>query len=52
MDRGLQHCPGGGDQTHHPTKEMQEGKYLSEEALKIAKKIREMKDKEDRERYT
>ena len=28
MDRGLQHCPGGGDQTHHPKKEMQEGKVF------------------------
>ena len=23
MDTGLQHCPEGGDQTHHPKKEMQ-----------------------------
>ena len=28
MDTGLQHCPEGGDQTHHPKKEMQEGKMV------------------------
>ena len=30
--------PGGGDQDHPQEKEMQKGKWLSEEALKIAEK--------------
>ena len=33
-------------------KEMQEAKWLSEEALQIAEKRRETKGKRDRERYT
>ena len=33
-------------------KKCKKAKWLSEETLKIAKKIRELKDKEGRERYT
>ena len=28
MDRGLQHCTGGGDQNHPQEKELQEGKVI------------------------
>ena len=35
-----------------PKKKCKKAKWLSEETLKIAKKIRELKDKEGRERYT
>ena len=36
MDKGLQHCTGGGDQNHAQEKEVQKAKELSEEALKKA----------------
>ena len=35
---GSQHCPTGTDQNHPKEKEMQEGNWLSEEALQIAEK--------------
>ena len=35
---GSQHCPAGTDQNHPKEKEMQEGNWLSEEALQIAEK--------------
>ena len=38
MDWCSQHCIGGGNQNHPQEKEMQETKWLSEEALQIAKK--------------
>ena len=44
MDRDLRHCSGDRDQDHLQEKEMQKGK-MSEEALQIAKKRREPKDK-------
>ena len=37
---------------HLQEKEIQKGKWLSEEALQIAEKRREMKGKEEKERYT
>ena len=40
------------DQNHPQEKEMQEGKWLSKEALQIAEKRREVKGKGERERYT
>ena len=40
------------DQNHPQEKEMQNGKRLSEEALQIAVKRREMKGKGEKERYT
>ena len=46
MDRGLWHCTGGRDQDHLQEKEMQKGKWLSQEVLKIAEKRREAKAKE------
>ena len=52
MDRGSQHCTGGGDQNHPQEKEMQKGKWLSEEVLQIAEKRREAKGKGEKERYT
>ena len=46
MDRGLWHYTGGSDQEHPQEKEMQKAKLLSEEALQIAEKRREMEGKE------
>ena len=43
-------CTGRGDQNHPQEKEMQKAKWLSEEALQIAEKRREVKGKEN-ERY-
>jgi len=50
MDGGLWHCTGGRDQDHPQEKEMQKGKWLSEEALQIAEKRREVKGKGEKER--
>ena len=52
MDRCSPHCTGGSDQDHPQGKEMQKGKFLSEEALQIAVKRREAKGKREKERYT
>ena len=52
MDGGLWHCTGGGDQDHPQEEEMQQGQWLSEEALQIAEKRREVKGKGEKERYT
>ena len=49
MDGGSQHCTGGRDQDHHQEKEIQG--LLSEEALQIAEKRREVKGKGEKERY-
>ena len=43
---------GGSDQDHPQEKEMQKAKRLSEEALQIAEKRREVKGKGEKERYT
>ena len=45
MNRGLSHCTGSSDQNHTQEKEMQKGKWLSEEALQIAVERREAKGK-------
>ena len=45
-------CTGGRDQDHPQEKEMQKGKTVSEEALQIAEKRREAKDKGEKERHT
>ena len=47
MDRGSW-CTGGCDQDHAYEKEMQEAKWLSEEALQIAEKRTEAKSKGER----
>ena len=52
MDRGLWYCIGGSDQDHPQEKEMQKGRRLSEEALQIVEKRREVKGKGEKERYT
>ena len=50
MDGGLWHCTGDRDQDHPQEKEMQKKtKWLSEEALQIAVKRREMKSKREKE---
>ena len=50
MDRRLWHCTGDRDQDHPQKKEMQKAKWLSEEALQIAVKRREVKSKVEKER--
>ena len=52
MKRGSRHCTGDRDQDHPQEKEMQKAKWLSEEALRIAVKRREVKSKGEKERYT
>ena len=52
MDRGSQHCTRGSDQNHTQEKEMHKAKWLSEEALQIPEKKREVKSKGERGRYT
>ena len=52
MDGGSCHCTGDREQDHPQEKEMQKGKWLSEETLKIAMKRREVKGKGEKERYT
>ena len=42
----------GGDQNYPQEKEMKKGKRVPEEALQIAEKRREVKGKEEKERYT
>ena len=49
MDKHLRHCTVGRDQDHHQEKEIQG--LLSEEALQIAEKRREVKGKGEKERY-
>ena len=43
---------GGSDQDHPKEKEIQKGKWLSEEALQTAEKRRKAKGKGENERYT
>ena len=50
MDRGLELCTGGSDPNHTQEKEMHQGKWLSEEAFKIAEKRREAKGKREKEK--
>ena len=52
MDEGWFHCTGDRDQDHPHGKEMQKEKLLSEEALQIAVKRREVKSKGQKERYS
>ena len=51
MDRGSQHCTGGGDQNVPKKKKCKKAKWLSEEVLQIAEKRREAKGKGEKERY-
>ena len=52
MDRGSQHCTRGSDQNHIKEKEMHKAKQLSEVALQIPEKKREVKSKGERGKYT
>ena len=52
MDRGLEHCPRGGDQTNPNKKKFKKAKWLSEEALQMTEKRRKAKGKGERGRYT
>ena len=51
MVRSSSHCTGGSDQDHPQEKESKKAKWLSEEALQIAKKRREANGKGEKERY-
>ena len=51
MDRDSWHCTIDRDQDHPQEKEMQQAKWLSEEALQITEKRRELKRKGEKERY-
>ena len=51
MDGSLQHCTGGSDQDHSQEKKCKNTKWLSEEALQIAVKRRQVKSKGVKERY-
>ena len=50
MDRVLGHCTGGSDQGHRKKKKCKKAKWLSEEALPIAEKRREVRGKGEKER--
>ena len=53
MDGGSWHCTGDRDQDHpQGNKKCKKAKWLSKEALQIAEKRREVKGKEEKERYT
>ena len=51
MERGSQHWTGVIDQNHPKKNKCKKPKWLSEEALQIAEKRREMKGKGQKERY-
>ena len=48
----MRHCTGDGSKTISKKKKRKKAKWLSEEALQIALKRREMKSKGEKERYT
>ena len=52
MNGGSRHCIGDRVQDHPQEKEMQKGKWLTEEALQIAVKRREVNSKGEKEIYT
>ena len=52
MDGGSWHCTGGSDQDHPQDKKCKKAKRLSDKALQIAEKRREVKGKGEEERYT
>ena len=52
MDRSSWHCIGKSDQDHLQEKKYKKAKWLSEEALQKAEKIKDMKGKGEKERYT
>ena len=52
MEGGSWNCIGCSDQEHTKGKEIQKGKWLSEETLKIAMKTREVKGNREGDRYT
>ena len=51
MDGGLQHFTGGDDQNIPKKNKCKKAKWLSEEALKIPEKIREVKGRGEKGRY-
>ena len=52
MDEGFWHCTGGRDQDHPQGKEVQKGKMVVWGGLTKAVNRREVKGKEEKERYT
>ena len=51
MDGSSEHCTGGGDQTIPKKNKCNKAKWLSEEALQIADKRREVKGRKEKERF-
>ena len=51
MDRGSWHCIGDRNQDHPQENKSKKAKWLSEEALQITLKRREVKSKGEKERY-
>ena len=49
MDGGSGHCTGSSNQDHPKKKTCKKAKWLSEEALQISEKRRDMKGKEKRQ---
>ena len=49
---GICNCTKGGEQIIPKRKKCKKAKWLSKEALQIAKKRKEAKDKREKERYT
>ena len=52
MDGGSWHCTRSANQSHSQENEMQKAKWMSEEALQIAEKRREVKGKAEKEDMT
>ena len=52
MNGGWLHYARGGDQTHSEKMKCKKAKWLPEEVLQIAEKIREAKSRGEKERYT
>ena len=51
MDEGSWHCKGGRDQDHPQEKKCKKAKWLSEEALQLVVKRKEVNGKGEKERY-
>ena len=52
MDRGSRHCTGGVIKTIHKKRKCKKEKWLSEEALQIAEKRREARQRRSRKIYS
>ena len=52
MGKDSRHCTGGSDQDHPQEKKCKKANWLSDEALEIAEKRRDVKGKGEGEKYT